>query len=204
MSREVKIIVFSLILLISFINKHCNSTSNYTKSNSVTNNTNKDFSRTNNSSSDIDNSSYYPTARPVNGFSPYDSYYGRGVYNNQTSNTIEVTAPLSADIVIMFKNVYTGKTIRNEFIRAGSKFSLTGVPYGNYKFFYLYGNDWSSNADFKGGLAKGNFLKNKGVSKSDKRIDVEFAEGYYGTYTLTLQLLSNGNLNTVSSSENDL
>ena len=83
-------------------------------------------------------------------------------------------------------------------------FSLTGVPYGNYKFFYIYGDDWSANADFKRGLAKGNFLKNKGVGKSDKFFDVEFENGFYGTYSLTLQLMSNGNLITVEGSEDDL
>ena len=145
-----------------------------------------------------------PTPRPVNGFSPYNSYYGSGIYNNSTDNTIKVTAPLSKDIVIMFKDIYSNRMIRNEYIRAGNIFSLTGIPFGTYKFFYIYGDDWSAEADFKGGLAKGNFLKDKGVSKSDKFFDVEFEDGYYGTYSLTLQLLSNGNLNTVEGSESDL
>lgn len=145
-----------------------------------------------------------PTLRPSNGFSPYNSYYGKGVYNNSTNNTIKVTAPLRQDIVIMIKDVYSGKTIRNEYIRSGSVFSLTGIPFGSYKFIYLYGNDWSAEADFKSGLAKGNFLTDKGVGKSSKFYDVEFEVGYYGTYSLTLQLLSNGNLTTIEGSENDL
>ena len=146
----------------------------------------------------------FPTPRPVNGFSPYNNYYGSGIYHNSTDNTIKVTAPLSKDIVIMFKDIYSNRMIRNEYIRAGNIFSLTGIPFGKYKFFYIYGDDWSAEADFKGGLAKGNFLKDKGVSKSDKFFDVEFEDGYYGTYSLTLQLLSNGNLNTVEGSESDL
>jgi len=145
-----------------------------------------------------------PSPRPVNGFSPYNNYYGSGIYHNSTDNTIKVTAPLSKDIVIMFKDIYSNRMIRNEYIRAGNIFSLTGIPFGTYKFFYIYGDDWSAEADFKGGLAKGNFLKDKGVSKSDKFFDVEFEDGYYGTYSLTLQLLSNGNLKTVEGSESDL
>ena len=146
----------------------------------------------------------FPTPRPVNGFSPYNNYYGSGIYHNSTDNTIEVTAPLKKDIVIMFKDVYSGRMVRNEYIRANTKFSLTGIPYGKYKFFYLYGDDWSSNANFKGGVAKGNFLKDKGVGKSDKYFDCEFEDGYYGTYSLKLQLYTNGNLSTVEGSENDL
>ena len=153
---------------------------------------------------DTNDKDVYIFERPVSGFSPYNSYYGKGIYNNSTDNTIEVTAPLKKDIVIMFKDIYSGRMVRNEYIRANTKFSLTGIPYGNYKFFYLYGDDWSSNANFKGGVAKGNFLKDKGVGKSDKFFDVEFERGYTGTYSLKLQLYTNGNLSTVEGSESDL
>jgi hypothetical protein len=210
MSREIKMIIFSLLLLISIINKQCNSTSDYTPSTSSSNEPNTDFDpndyeKSNSSPSAVNkNSGYYPTSRPISGFSPYNSYYGKGIYNNSTDNTIEVTAPLNKDIVIMFKNIYSGRMVRNEYIRANTKFSLTGIPYGNYKFFYLYGDDWSSNANFKGGVAKGSFLKDKGVGKSDKFFDVEFERGYTGTYSLKLQLYTNGNLSTVEGSESDL
>ena len=152
----------------------------------------------------VESNDVYVFERPESGFSPYNSYYGKGIYNNSTDNTIEVTAPLKKDIVIMFKDIYSGRMVRNEYIRANTKFSLTGIPYGNYKFFYLYGDDWSSNANFKGGVAKGNFLKDKGVGKSDKYFDCEFEDGYYGTYSLKLQLYTNGNLSTVEGSESDL
>jgi len=153
---------------------------------------------------DTNDKEVYRSERPVSGFSPYDSYYGKGIYNNSADNTIEVTAPLKKDIVIMFKDVYSGRMVRNEYIRANTMFSLTGIPYGKYKFFYLYGDDWSANANFKGGRAKGNFLKDKGVGKSDKTFDCEFEDGYYGTYSLKLQLYTNGNLSTVEGSESDL
>jgi hypothetical protein len=211
MSREIKMIIFSLLLLISVINKQCNSTSDYTPSTSSSNEPNTDYnsntpSSTTTSTPDVanNNSSYSPTSRPASGFSPYNSYYGKGIYNNSTDNTIEVTAPLKKDIVIMFKDIYSGRMVRNEYIRANTMFSLTGIPYGKYKFFYLYGDDWSANANFKGGRAKGNFLKDKGVGKSDKTFDCEFEDGYYGTYSLKLQLYTNGNLSTVEGSENDL
>ena len=212
MNSQTKIILFSLILLISIINKQCNSVSSYSSDNNYSNTVNTDYASPKeinqdyNSSSGTNTSSnsYVPTSRPQNGFSPYDEYCGRGIYNNSTDNTIKVTAPLQADIVIFIKDVYTNKKIRNEYIRAGSVFSLTGIPYGSYKFVYTYGNDWSSEAPFKGGAAYGNFLKDKGVSKSNKSIDVEFERGYYGTYSLTLQLLSNGNLTTVSADESDI
>ena len=155
-----------------------------------------------------DNSSktkkHLPSLRPDNGFSPYNNLYGRGIYNNSTDNTIIVTAPVRADIVIFIKDIYSKRVIRNEYVRAGSVFSLTGVPFGTYKFIYIYGNNWSIDAPFKNGEAFGNFLSDKGVGKSDKFFDVEFEDGYYGTYSLTLQLMSNGNLTTVSGSEQEI
>ena len=142
--------------------------------------------------------------RPKSGYSPYNSYYGKGIYNKGTDNSVQVTAPISSDIVFLVKNIRTGRTIRNEYIRGNTQFVLTDLPYGKYKFYYLYGKDWSPDADFKGGVAKGNFLTNKGVSKSEDTFDFDFQDGYYGTYEITLQLLSNGNLKTERSSENEL
>ena len=73
-------IIFSLLLLISIINKQCNSTSDYTPSTSSSNEPNTDFDpndyeKSNSSPSAVNkNSGYYPTSRPISGFSPYNSY----------------------------------------------------------------------------------------------------------------------------------
>ena len=206
MNNQTKIILFSLVLLISIFNKQCTSISTYSN-NTAADSESIDYStptEINNDYSSDELNPYLPTGRPINGFSPYNSYCGKGIYDNSTDNTIKVTAPLQADIVMFIKDVYTNKRIRNEYIRAGSVFSLTSLPYGSYKFIYTYGKDWSSEAPFKGGVTYGNFLKDKGVSQSDKSIDVEFERGYYGTYSLTLQLFSNGNLTTVTADEDDI
>ena len=142
--------------------------------------------------------------RPKNGFSPYNSFCGVGVYDKSTENTIVVTAPKNYDIVIFIKDINSGKNIRNEYIRSNTTFNLTSIPYGDFKFVYIYGNNWDSGAGFKNGLYKGNFVADKGVSKSDKNIDVSFERNYSGTYSITLQSISNGNLNTVSGNENEI
>ena len=238
MSKQAKIIIFSLILFASFIMKHCNEDKSYV-SQKRTNNPSKNIGgadnlgleeKSNNSKKIIKPSDLPPppkklisdediraldkirekidyisaTPRPENGYSPYNSLFGAGVYNNSTKNSMAVTAPEKADMVIFIRNVYSGKTIRNEYIRANTTFSLTGIPYGNYKFLYLYGRTWDANTDFKSGAAKGNFMNDRGVGKSDDSIDFEFKTGYIGTYTLKLQLIQNGNLETVPASEDEI
>ncbi|MDA8571060.1 hypothetical protein N9K91_04050 [Schleiferiaceae bacterium] len=140
---------------------------------------------------------------PSNGYSPYDDIYGSGIYH-QTENIIEVTSPTSRDIVFLLKDVYTGKIIRNEFIRSNSQFSLTKVPFGKYKFYYTYGTEWCVDQSFKSYDGAGNFSKDYAISKSEDLVDFEFEHGYYGTYTLKLQMALNGNLETESASEDEL
>ena len=146
----------------------------------------------------------YTISYKSNGYSPYDSYFGKGVYNNSLDNSINVSAPSSSDIVFLLKNVYSGKTIRNEYIRRGTTFNLSGVPYGTYVFSYFSGRDWSDEVTLKNGLIKGGFTKGKSFSKSEKIEDyMEFKDGYYGSYTIRLTEVVNGNLETQSSNEDE-
>jgi hypothetical protein len=79
----------------------CNS-SNYS---SIDNN----FLPKSNESADTDDKDVYSFERPINGFSPYENYYGKGIYHNDTENTIMVTAPTNKDIVILIEDVYSKK-----------------------------------------------------------------------------------------------
>ena len=149
-------------------------------------------------------SSYDNISQPVNGFSPYDSYFGRGKYDNYALNTIIVHTPSSSNIVFLLKDVYSGRTIRNEYIRKNSTFNLTNIPYGTYTFSYFSGNNWSESKTLKNGRIKGGFTKNISFSKSDKVKDrMEFNEGYQGQFEITLTQVVGGNLETESTNEDD-
>jgi hypothetical protein len=140
---------------------------------------------------------------PVNGTSPYNSYFGSGIYND-TQNSIIVNSPKNSDIVFLLKNAFSGKTIRNEFIRKNSTFELTEIPYGTYIFVYFSGTDWSYNESMKNGRIRGGFTKNKSFSKSEYSKDrMEFKTGYYGSYELTLTQVISGNLETQPADEDD-
>jgi len=144
------------------------------------------------------------TYRPENGYSPYNSFFGKGIYNNKTDNTISVSSPSFSDIVFLLKDINTNRTIRNEYIRSGSTFSLTGIPYGTYIFTYFSGKNWSNDVLLKNGQIKGGFTKSTSFSKSEKIKDrMTFEEGYYGTYTIKLTQKVNGNLETQGSNEDE-
>ena len=233
MSRQIKIIIYSIVLVLAFLNK-CGTDLRSTyavppksstprvkpASTSPKQSTRpRNFQETQTDLEDLQRKidelkkykpieielpkSPYEISSPSNGYSPYDEIYGKGIYH-QTDNTIKVIAPLQLDIVFLLKDLSSGRFIRNEFIRRGSTFSLTQIPYGNYKFYYTYGTNWSEQAPFKGNENAGNFTKGYAISKSDEWRDVEFKNGYYGTLTLTLKGVANGNLETEAASEDEI
>ena len=224
MNRTLKISIYSIILIIAFLNKCGRDIIDYTDG--VDDRMKREYVKPKNEyspstktqpSSTSDefrerqrNTDEYtpidlklPITQPNSGYSPYDSWYGKGIYH-QTENSIEVTAPIERDIVFLLRDLSSQRTIRNEYVRAGRTFSLTKIPYGNYKFYYTYGNDWSNLASFKDQRKLGNFTSNKGVSKSDDYRDFEFERGYTGAYTLKLQMVVGGNLETESATEDEL
>ena len=142
--------------------------------------------------------------QPQNGYSPYDSYFGKGIYNNSTDNTLIINTPKSSNTVFLLKDIYSGKVIRNEYIRKNSRFSLTGIPYGTYEFSYFSGNAWSGDLNVNNGKIKGGFTCNKSFSKNENANDrMDYPEGYYGTNELTLTQVVNGNLETESINESE-
>ena len=223
MSRSTKIIIYSILLFVAFIYKYGEFLGDIQSNITPQSQTSPKRIRpsrttpTKRKSPSTDMEAFYQQlaplpkisefapdrVKPSNGNSPYDALYGSGVYHS-TQNSILVTAPEQSDLVFLLKDLRSNRFIRNEFIRAGTKFNLTKIPYGRYKFYYTYGKGWSNLAPFKKGAAKGNFTIGKGVSKSDDRIDFEFKNGYKGSYTLKLQMIENGNLSTEEASEDEL
>ena len=136
------------------------------------------------------------------GESPYDAIFGEGLYHN-TQNSILVKASDSSDVVFILIDVVSGKRIRNEFINRGSTFELTKIPYGTYDYMYFSGINWSDEIDLGIGV-KGGFTKNGSFSKNSYSSDrIEFEQGYYGSYEITLYSVSNGNLETTKTSAED-
>ena len=131
-----------------------------------------------------------PLMRPKNGYSPYDYYFGKGIYNN-SSIFVEIDNQTNLDAVVLLVNSYSEKKIRNEYIRKKTKFRMTGIPDGTYYIRTMMGDGWDSN--LKVGPLKGGFVKNRSISGNSDHNDWmklgtkyanskgEYTEGYSQT-----------------------
>ena len=133
--------------------------------------------------------------QPENGFSPYDSYFGRGIYDKSTYNSFIIKNSNSTDAVVLLVDAYSGRKVRNEYIRKGETFSMTSVPNGTYFLRWMSGNYWSP--DILIGNLKGGFQRDLSASQSDDVEDYMRADGGV-EWTITLYTVSNGNMDTES------
>lgn len=124
MNRTLKISIYSIILIIAFLNKCGRDIIDYTDG--VDDRMKREYVKPKNEyspstktqpSSTSDefrerqrNTDEYtpidlklPITQPNSGYSPYDSWYGKGIYH-QTENSIEVTAPIERDIVFLLRD----------------------------------------------------------------------------------------------------
>ncbi len=158
------------------------------------------------------NSSTIPPSEPIkeskyignklpNGTSPLDACFGKGKYGGDA--WILFKNSNSSDAIVCLVKVNSGKTIRNEYIRAGSNFKMTKIPSGTYYLKTFYGNDWNPKLKNVCGT-KGSFESNVHFSKSDDRsdwIEVENSAYSYTTGEITLYTVAGGNMSQMSIDE---
>ena len=131
------------------------------------------------------------------GDSPYNVYFGAGLYDKQFQNRIKVLNGQGTDVIVCLTEYNGGKrTIRNEYIRAGESFEMTSIPNGTYYLKSFFGNDWNPDTMFMGRIP-GFFETRTGFSKSDNYDDLfRLEQDYYqySTYEVTLYPVVNGNM----------
>lgn len=140
------------------------------------------------------------------GDSPYNDYFGTGVYDNQFSNEVTIHNGQKADVVVcLVEHDYPKRTIRNEYIRAGESFKLTSVPNGLYSLKWFYGNNWNPDTLYVGEI-KGFFDNDAGFSKSDSPSDLlkmEQTDEQFSVWEITLYAVQNGNMETKEINPNE-
>ena len=112
----------------------------------------------------------------------------------QECSSIRVIAPTNSNVIVTVKNL--GSVYKHAYIKPGSSYKFT-LPNGKYQTFFYYGNGWNPNKKIRSsqcGSLKGGFVSGESISKSDLK------SLYNYSLTYTLQLMSNGNFSTKSSS----
>tara|TARA_R110000796_G_scaffold27416_1_gene75604 strand:+ start:734 stop:1348 length:615 start_codon:yes stop_codon:yes gene_type:complete len=192
MSRQAKIIIFSLILVFSIYLKQ-------TKDNSISddptvikqrNFTKEDFRGTIPVNKKIERKK--PNLTPKNGFSPYDKYFGKGIYDNSSGNEFVVKNSNETDAIVLLVNAYTGRKVRNEFVAKASNFKMTGVPNGTYYLEWFSGTNWSPELKV-GTRFKGGFQTKASFTKTKDRSDWMSVDGYR-QWTVTLYSVAGGDV----------
>ena len=165
--------------------------------------TNNNSTPSNTYSTPIQTESLYKGNQLANGSSPFDRCFGKGRYSGQA--WIKFDNSNASDAIVSLVNVYSEKTIRNEYVKAGTSYKMSNVPIGTYYIKVYYGNDWNpTKTNFCGTL--GAFDSDEHFSKSDNPndyIEISNTEAGYSTWTITLYSVANGNMSTQSTNESD-
>ena len=219
MSRKAKILIFGLVLVFSIYQKQTSETVDVPEKYNQVDERKAPKSEPNNSlpSSDdiqklldfdipeikafdpnLDIKTISPT--PDNGFSPYNQYFGKGVYNNSSGNEFVIKNSNNTHAVVLLVNAYSGKKIRNEFVRKGTNFSMTGVPNGTYYLEWFSGDDWSPN--HKIGKYLGGFQSDASFTKTRDSSDWMAVSGYQ-QWTVTLYSVTGGDVESESINANE-
>lgn len=138
--------------------------------------------------------SQYKGNQLANGASPLNACFGKGRFGGNAWLLFKNSN--SSDAIVCLVSVGTGKTIRNEYIRAGSNYRMENIPSGTYYLKVFYGNDWNPTLENVCGT-KGSFESNPHFSKSDDSsdwIEIENSDYFYSTGEITLYAVTNGNM----------
>lgn len=126
--------------------------------------------------------------------SPYTSYFGEEIYDEQSKNSIAfLNGSQSEAVVCLVEKNAPNKTIRNIYMNSETEIKMNQIPDGEYFLKIYYGTDWSIKKTFlnetiKGGFEKDNsFLKlNDGddalVMKKEKKGSLDS----YSTYEIKI------------------
>ena len=123
-----------------------------------------------------------------NGSSPYDALFGSGIYQKGSEHQLTVENQSDHDLIFCVVSVRTGRTIRNEYVRAHSDFTMTQIPEGLFYCKQVAGKGWDASAAVSG-LDYGNFRWARVYSKSDEPEDyLDFRdENYWKNITVTIE-----------------
>ena len=194
MSSKIKFIIFSVVLISIFIYLDDDHSKKIDASKF-----NKESDKVNKSIKNDESKKFI--LKKYNGYSPYDAYFGKGIYHNWTENSFIIKNSNQTDAVVLLVNAISGKKIRNEYVRKGTTFEMTGVPNGTYYLEWFSGSNWSDDLVVTSKI-KGGLQRNANFTKVSNRNDWMRVEGYQN-WTLTLYSVAGGDVESKNISAED-
>lgn len=129
------------------------------------------------------------------GASPLTNCFGDGVYNGNATLTIKNGG--NSDAIVCLYSISDDRTIRNEYVRKNSSFTMSSISQGSYKIRVFYGNDWNPELENSCGT-KGNFESDVNFTEFDGTEYFEDSSRGYTTATITLYTVAGGNASSSS------
>jgi curved DNA-binding protein CbpA len=124
------------------------------------------------------------------GDSPLTSCFGKGIYSGNA--TLRIQNGGNSDAIVCLFSYKNDRTIRNEYVRKNSNFTMSNIAQGEYKIRVFYGNDWNPNLINTCGT-KGSFESDVSFSIFDGTEYFEDDEKGYTSATITLYAVASGN-----------
>ncbi len=191
MSRTSKIVLFSILLIIAIADQRGFFEERFVSNNDTSGDYSEYIEKTPCNDAITKRDFLINNPRPTNGFSPYDAWVGRGVYNNNSNNSFKIENSNQTDAVVLLVNAYSERKIRNEYIRKGQSFDMTGVPNGTYYLQWTSGNTWDPNKTV--GSMTGGFICDESFTKTQNSNDWMTVRGDQ-IWTVTLYSVTGGDV----------
>lgn len=144
-----------------------------------------------------------------NGDIPYAEYWGKGSYDVSSLSYLRILNYSGRDAVVLLREKYSGRVIRNVYVKSISSYKINKIPEGIYTMKVMYGNSWNKDKYNGTDFPKGGFMKNVSYSSTrnneefDFRFERDLAGVNYPTWEVTLHKVKDGNMRTKDISKND-
>lgn len=138
------------------------------------------------------------------GATPYEDYFGYGQFDDESLSELTISNNSSTDAVVLLETL-DGDVVRNNFINTGDVFTMKQIPSCTCKVKVMFGNSWNSNKNNGSNFPIGGFMDNISFIEAD---DIFFFNALiennrikYPTYSITLDKVENGNMQTTPISQ---
>lgn len=169
-----------------------------------------DYSNNDSSSDDgeatYESSQNYTTIQYGTGDKPFADFYGSGVYDRGSRNSLKIENGSDTDALLFLESL-DGKKIRHVYIMRGESFTMTKIPGGQYIMKVMQGNSWNPDKYNGDGAPSGGFMEDNSISKSEENDPFVYPSSSsqkYREYSITLYKVRNGNMASENIDESEL